>query len=95
MTAYCIVRVDVTDPDQYEEYKKRTPDAIAAFGGRFIVRGAPPFTLEGPEETRRIVVVEFPDAETAKACLDSPAYQEAKSYRTGAADMEIIIVEGS
>ncbi len=63
MPAYIIARVDVTDWDRYREYTKATPAAIEHFGGRFIVRGGEMITLEGPEETRRLVVIEFPSLE--------------------------------
>jgi uncharacterized protein (DUF1330 family) len=95
MTAYAIVRVAVHDPEQYEQYKALTPAAVAAFGGKFVVRGGEATVIEGPEEHRRIVVVEFSDAQTAADCFASDLYQEAKSKRIGAADMEMIIVEGA
>ena len=95
MTAYLIVRVNVTDPVQYEEYKKLTPGAIGAYGGKFIVRGGVAETLEGDEEDRRIVVVEFPDVESAKTCMASPEYAEAKAKRIGAAEMQVVVVDGS
>jgi uncharacterized protein (DUF1330 family) len=95
MPAYAIVRVEVTDPEKYEEYKALTPAAVAAFGGRFIVRGGEAHTVEGPTETRRIVVVEFPDVDTARACFESPQYAEAKAKRIGAAEMEMLIVDGA
>lgn len=94
MAAYAIVRVEVTDPEKYEEYKALTPAAVAAFGGRFLVRGGEAETLEGPVETRRIVVVEFADLDQARACFASPEYAEAKSKRIGAAEMEMLIVDG-
>ena len=39
MSAYVIVEVSIHDHKDYEEYKKLTPAAIAAFDGKFIVRG--------------------------------------------------------
>ena len=39
MSAYVIVEVSIHDQKDYEEYKKLTPAAIAAFDGKFIVRG--------------------------------------------------------
>ena len=39
MPAYLIVETDITDPEQYEQYKAASPGAIAAHGGRFVVRG--------------------------------------------------------
>ncbi len=95
MPAYLIVRVDVTDPAQYEEYKKLSPGAIAAYGGRFLARGGPTETLEGEPETRRVVVVEFPDAEAARRFDASPEYAEARRAREGAADMQMVLVEGT
>ncbi len=95
MTAYAIVRVNVTDPDQYEKYKALTPAAVAAHGGRFIVRGGAHEVLEGDPEDRRIVVVEFPDLDSARTFYDSPEYREARAVREGAAEMQMLIVEGS
>lgn len=95
MTAYLIVRVEVTDPVQYEEYKKLTPAAIEAAGGKFIVRGGEHETLEGEPETRRIVVAEFETAEAAKAFYDSELYVKARRVRNGAAIMQIVVVQGA
>ena len=39
MTAYVILDINVHDSEGYEEYKKLSPAAVAAYGGRFIVRG--------------------------------------------------------
>lgn len=94
MTAYVIARVEISDRDRYEDYKKLTPSAIAEHNGRFLVRGGPAETLEGADETRRVVVIEFPTAEDARAFYDSPGYRQARAVRAGAADMEMVLVEG-
>jgi len=41
MAAYIVVQIDVHDPATYEEYKAAAQDTLAAFGGRYLVRGAP------------------------------------------------------
>ena len=94
MSAYLILRGVVHDPEAYKEYTKRTPEIIAKFGGKFIVRGGKTITLEGPEETRRVVIVEFPSLEQAEAFYNSPEYQAAIPYRQRAAEAEMILVEG-
>lgn len=94
MPAYVIVRVNVTNPEQYGEYTKLSPGAIAAYGGTFIVRGGPVEALEGPEEDRRVVVIEFPDAESARTFYDSPEYREARAVREGAGEMQMLLIEG-
>ncbi len=95
MTAYLVGRMKITDPERYERYKERTPSIIASFGGRFLARGGRRVTLEGPEDDRRIVVVEFASVEDAEAFYRSPAYQAARVLREGAAaGMELVVVEG-
>ena len=94
MAAYIIARVDVTDPEKYKNYMALTPAAIEKAGGRFIVRGGQVTTLEGPEETRRLVVLEFDSIEAAKAFYHSPDYERAKLERVGAADAQFLAVEG-
>ena len=94
MTAYIIARINVTNMEQYKKYTAVTPEVINQFGGRFIVRGGEKVTLEGPEETNRVVVIEFPSLEQAQAFYSSDAYQAAKKLREGAATGQFIIVDG-
>jgi uncharacterized protein (DUF1330 family) len=69
MAAYIIGRVQVTDWPRYSEYMKLTPGIIAQYGGRFIARGGESMTLEGPEETHRVVILEFPTFTAAQQVL--------------------------
>ena len=71
-----------------------TPAAIAKYDGRFIVRGGPKVTVEGPDEHRRIVVVEFPSFKRAQEFWDSPDYRAAAELRKGAATFNAVIVDG-
>ena len=94
MAAYLLARVEVTDWDRYKEYTKKTPRAIAKYGGKFIVRAGDMVTLEGPEETRRVVLIEFPSFEKAKEFYYSQEYQEAKKLRAGAATGQFLAIDG-
>lgn len=94
MSAYIIVEVEVKDPVKYEDYKKLTPASIAAYGGRFIVRGGKAELIEGKQEPKRIVILEFENSERAKAWWNSPEYSEAKKLRHSTADSRMILVEG-
>ncbi len=94
MAGYIIARVNVTDPEKYKDYTAVTPGLLAKHGGRFIVRGGETATLEGPEETGRIVVIEFESLEQAKAMYQSEEYQAAKKLRAGAATAQFIAVAG-
>jgi uncharacterized protein (DUF1330 family) len=94
MPAYVIVETDVTDPEQYERYKAASPGAVAAGGGRFIVRGGELAVLEGDWRPPRLVVLEFEDLAAAKRWYESEAYQEAKKLREGAARLRMVAVQG-
>ena len=94
MAAYIIGRVQVTDWPRYSEYMKQTPGIIAQFGGRFIARGGESMTLEGPEETARVVILEFPTFEAAKQFFHSEEDQQAKAVREGAAVAQFFAIDG-
>lgn len=94
MPAYVIVETDVTDPDQYERYKAASPGAVAAGGGRFLVRGGELTVLEGDWHPSRVVVLEFEDLAAAKRWYESEVYQEAKQLRKGAAHFRMVAVQG-
>lgn len=90
---YWIGRVDVTNPDAYQNYVRANAAAFAKFGARFLVRGGAFKAVEGDARARN-VVIEFPTYEAALACWDSPEYKAAKAERDGHAVAEIIVIEG-
>jgi uncharacterized protein (DUF1330 family) len=94
MVAYVVVDCDVTDPERYENYKRLAPGAIAKYGGRYLARGGATDVLEGDWQPGRLVVLEFPDAATARRWYDSPEYRAARAERVGAARMNMVTVEG-
>src|SRR4051794_9150509 len=94
MPAYVIVNVRVRDADLYRDYAARTPAAIARFGGRFLVRGGAVDVREGSWSPDRVVVLEFPDGDAARAWYESDEYQALLAIRQRAAEAELVIVEG-
>ncbi len=94
MPAYVIVEIEIEDNESYEEYKKLTPATIAAYDGKFIVRGAKTACLEGDWNPGRIVVLEFPSVARAKEWWASPGYAEAKRIRQRSAKTKMIVADG-
>ena len=94
MSAYIIANVEVTNPTQYEDYKKWSTAAMQAHGAEVCVRGGKVEVLEGDWAPQRLVVLKFPSVEAAKAFNDSPEYGKARESRQGAAVMRMIVVEG-
>lgn len=95
MKAYIIVDINITNPTVYEDYKKLTPASLLPFDGKFIVRGGATETLEGDWNPGRVVVVEFPSLEKAKAWWSSEGYAPAKAIRQSSSITKMIVVEGA
>jgi uncharacterized protein (DUF1330 family) len=51
-------------------------------------------TLAGSWEPERLVILEFPDADAARAWYESDEYQELLAIRQRAAEAELVIAEG-
>ncbi len=94
MPAFIIIRIDAANPGLLKEYQATAPAIVEQYKGKFLARGGPVVTLEGPDESRRIVMIEFPTLSDAQAFYHSPEYTEARKLREGTAVAELIAVEG-
>ena len=91
---YVISRVDIKDPEAYARYAAAATKVIAAHGGKALARGGRYEALEGRARARN-VVLEFDSYEAARAYAFSADYQAARALRDGAADIEMVLVEGA
>ena len=94
MAAYVILRITAHDPEKLKAYQNVAPAIIEKFEGKLLARGGEVTVLEGATDNRRTVIVEFPSMEKAKSFYNSPEYKKAISLREGAADFEVLAVEG-
>ncbi len=92
---YVIVEIQVTNPEAYEGYKAAVAPMVAAAGGRYLVRGGKAEGREGAPPAGRIVVLEYPSFEAAKAFLDSPEYGAIVRLRTDNTVSRLMVVEGT
>lgn len=90
-----IANVRVTNPQQYDEYRKWSTAAMQAHGAEVLARGGRAEVLEGDWQPERVVVLRFPSFEAAQAFYDSPEYRKARAARAGAAIMRMIVIEGT
>ena len=94
MAAYVLNDMEITDPALFEDYKLLSPATVAQYGGRFLARGGRTETLEGDWSPKRLVILEFPSVEQARAWADSPEYAPAKRLRQLASKSNLIVIEG-
>jgi uncharacterized protein (DUF1330 family) len=95
MPAYMIaLNRSVHDLQKLEAYWKAAGPTFEGRSSKSLSIYTPvtPLELMGPLEG--VVLIEFPDVAAAKAWYESPAYQEAKKHRDGAADTEFFIIDG-
>lgn len=93
-SAYILANVSVTNPEQYEEYRKFSSLAMQAHGAEVCVRGGKVEVLEGDWTPERVVLLKFPTVEAAKTFYDSIEYTKARAAREGAAIMRMVLIEG-
>ncbi len=95
MPAYFICTMTVNDPETYRKYTALTPATLERHGGRFLTRGDAVETVEGgPVFDERMVILEFPDRETALAWYHDADYQSASAFRRLASTGRMILQAG-
>ncbi len=91
---YIIALVTITNPQQYEEYKRWSSEAMRVHGAEICVRGDRVEVLEGDWHPGRTVILKFPSFEAAQSWYHSPGYSSAKQLREGAVRCRASIVDG-
>ena len=95
MAAYLIsICRSVTDRRRLEEYWANVAPSFEGYGARPLVAYTPFEVLEGGAVVKGVVLFEFPSMESAKRWYNSPAYQEVRQRRLGAAEFELVLVDG-
>ena len=82
---YWMAMIDVRDAEIYQRHIEANAKAL---------RAGPHANPERPTRNRH-VVVEFSSYENARACYQSPEYQEALNFRLAASTGHFAIVEGA
>ena len=96
MSAFVVVDTRIKDADAYEEYKKLARPIAEKYGGSYRVRGGDMEVLEADLwSPTRIVIIEFPDMDSARRFASSAEYAPVKPIRQENADCTLFIVEGA
>jgi uncharacterized protein (DUF1330 family) len=96
MSAYLIVDTAIENADEYEKYKALAKPIAEKFGGVYRVRGGAMDVLEDKLWTpTRMVIVEFPDMQSARAFADSDEYAPVKPLRQNNARCTLAILDGA
>ena len=93
MPAYIVGIVRVTDPARFADYQKAIAGLSEKFGGESVTKGLAT-TIEGEAAAgERVIVSRYPNADAARAYIQSPEYRSAAALREGAAEVVLRLVE--
>jgi len=92
MPTYIVSRVKIHDDAEMADYMAKAPDTVKAFGGTYLARSNSFAALEGEADYDRVVILEFPDKDSALAWYNSDVYAPLREQRWGASDAHIIVV---
>ena len=94
MATYVIADNRVNDRSTFDQYRQVVGPTVLAYGGKYLIRGAPADCVEGEWPYQGLVVIEFEDREKAREWYDSPEYSAIKQLRQDSADSLLSIVDG-
>jgi uncharacterized protein (DUF1330 family) len=95
MKAYLVLDLTIHDFPGFAPYISAIPAFIARHGGRYIVQGAEPTVMEGDWAPERMVILEFPSRQNAKAFLDDPEAQALFAVRRSTTTSKLVLVDGN
>ena len=93
--AYVLVDTKISNKEEYEIYKAKAKPIAEKFGGRYLTRGGHLEVVQNDLwSPTRLVLVEFPSMENAKAFDNCQEYADVKKIRLEHAKSTLIILEG-
>jgi len=94
MSAYLIVDTKIENNEIYEQYKKLAKPIAEKYGGSYRVRGGAITVIDNTLWTpTRIVIIDFPDVNSAQVFIDSKEYAPVKLLRNSSAQCTVFIIE--
>ena len=88
--AYVVGQLTVKDAAKWAQYRSQVPQTLAPWRGELVFRGTQRAVWSGSNPHPEIVVIRFPDAASADAWFNSPAYQALIPLRQQAADVLLL-----
>ncbi len=94
MNAYLVLDLTIHDMGSFAEYVAKIPAVITRHAGNYTVQGQIPTTLEGDWKPDRLVIIEFPSRDNAKAFLADPEAQSLFAIRHQSTTSRMLLVDG-
>ncbi|MDD5230773.1 MAG: DUF1330 domain-containing protein [Candidatus Marinimicrobia bacterium] len=93
MAIYLIIEVTrVKDAAQYQRYAEVARAIIEKHHGEYLIRTRDIQLVTGTTKSERLILVKFPDEQTAKTCFDAVEYCKLTPLREQAVESRAFIV---
>ena len=94
MKGYLVMDAEIIDTEAYSEFARQVPAAVAAHGGRILVRTSNVEEVQGDWVPKRFVILEFDSLNAARGYIRSAEYAALDDVRRRATRANIVIAEG-
>jgi len=95
MSAYLVADTQIENDEEYEKYKALARPIVEQYGGVYVARGGELDIRETDLwSPTRMVIIEFPDMQSAQAFIDSDEYAPVKPLRRNNAKCTLFIIDG-
>ena len=96
MTVYWILDNEITNEEDYNQYRKEAPYYVRRHGGEFCVRGGSIDLIHGEWQPKRVVILKFPSKKAYESFINDPDYKPWKQMREKASiTNNVLLLEGT
>lgn len=95
MSAYMIAQIEITDPDEYQNYLAGFMPIFERYGGELLATSKnETVVIEGEWAYSGTVIMKFPSVEQARKWYDDPDYKSLAEHRHRSAEANLALVAG-
>lgn len=95
MAAYVTIQVKIKDREKFAAYAKAAGPIGAGYGATLMVRSPVLEVFKGESKFDQLIMLQFPDADTARSWFKSDVYQSLAQLRDQGADVVISLMGSS
>ncbi len=94
MTVYVLAQLSIHDRARYDRYAAGFMAVLDRYGGRLLAADERPEVVEGAFDREKVVLIEFPDRDSAYRWSTSPEYREIAVDRVASTEAVVLMVRG-
>jgi len=94
VSAYVVAQITIHDRERYGRYAAGFMPVLQQYGGRLLSADEAPQVMEGRWDRQKLVLIEFPDQDSARRWADSEEYRRIAEDRIAASDGVALLAAG-